>query len=223
MPEFGAIKIGGRGASPTQELNIKRIEIPTWSLTIDAAIKWEDITIRRYPAFDRAKERTAISMAIGEDDNVFAVLAKAASVAPNVGDDVVTSPSPVLRAAFADLYGVIAGRQLVPSAYLVNSRRYADIQKWNSNDLDQVSLNILLETGQFGVLFGTRLIVSTRLPNKTIYCVTTPDKLGRMPERKAVEVKIFDNVKEQQYDIVAWEQIGIGIHNVAGIAKCVIS
>jgi hypothetical protein len=38
-------------------------------------------------------------------------------------------------------------------------------------------------------------------------------------ERKAVEVKIFDNVKEAQYDVVAWEQIGVGCHNPAGVAK----
>ena len=120
-------------------------------------------------------------MAIAEDDEVFKVLDKAASIAPNVGSEVVTSPAPVPRGAFADLFGRIAGRQLVPGAYLLNPRRYADIQKWSATDLDQVSLNILVETGQFGVLYGTRLIVSTRLPMDKIYVTTTPDKVGRMP------------------------------------------
>jgi hypothetical protein len=171
-------------------------------------------------AFDRAKERVAIAMAIGEDDEVFKVLATAAAISPNTGADVITSGHPVVKAAFADLYAVIAGRQLVPSSYVMSAKRYSDIQKWNSTDLDQVSLNVLLETGQFGVLFGTRLIVSTRLASSVIYCTTTPDKLGRIPERKAVEVKIFDNVRDLQYDIVGFEQIGVGVHNVAGIARC---
>ena len=122
-------------------------------------------------------------MAIAEDDNVFAALNVAANLAPNTGTDIITSGHPIVKGAFADLFGVIAGRQLVPSAYVLGAKRYADIQKWNSSDLDQVSLNVLLETGQFGVLFGTRLIISTRISNSVMYCTTTPDKLGRMPER----------------------------------------
>ena len=194
-------------------------------MTIDHTIKWGELTVRRYPVFDRAKERVAISMAIAEDDNVFAVLDAAATAGPNAsGDDVIGATGGLItRAAFADLFGVIAGRQLIPGAYVLSAKRYADIQKWNATDLDQVSLNVLLETGQFGVLFGTRLIVSTRLSNTRVYCTTTPDKLGRIPERKAVEVKIFDNVRETQYDIVGWEQIGIGIHNINGVARCDIS
>jgi len=223
IPEFGAVRIGARGSAPIHEANIKRIEIPTWVLSEDHVIKWEELAIRRYPAFDRAKERVAIAMAIGEDDEVFKVLATAASLAPNTGADLITSGHPVSKAAFADLFGVIAGRQLVPSAYVLAAKRYADIQKWNSTDLDQVSLNVLLETGQYGVLFGTRLIVSTRIDPAVIYCTTTPDKLGRIPERKAVEVKIFDNVRELQYDIVGFEQIGIGVYNIAGVAKCTVS
>lgn len=157
-------------------------------------------------------------MAIAEDDEIFAVLKAAAALTPNTGSDIIGATAPVARSVFADLYGVIASRQLVPSTYLLNPKRYADIQKWDSTDLDQVSLNVLVETGQFGVLFGSRLIVSTRLPVNRIYCTTTPDKLGRIPERKAVEVKIFDNVNEAAYNIVAWEQIGIGIFNPAGVA-----
>jgi len=198
---------------------VKRIQIPTWSLSVNEVVKWEDLTIRRYPIFDRAKERCAISMAIGEDDEIFAVLKAASELPPNTGADIIAVPGGTLtRGVFADLYGVIAGRQLVPSTFLLHPRKYADIQKWNSTDLD-----ILVETGQFGVLYGSRLIVSTRLPNGTganrVYCTTTPDKLGRIPERKAVEVKIFDNVNETAYNIVAWEQIGIGIFNPAGVSR----
>jgi len=53
IPEFGAVRVGARGVPPVHEANIKRIEIPTWSLTVDHTIKWEEITVRRYPAFDR--------------------------------------------------------------------------------------------------------------------------------------------------------------------------
>ena len=130
---------------PVHEANIKRIEIPTWSLTIDHVLKWEEITTRRYPAFDRAKERVAIGMAVAEDDEIFAVLAMAATITPNTGADLITIPGSISKAALADLYGIIAGRQLVPSSYVLNSRKYSDILKFSSNDLDQVSLNITVD------------------------------------------------------------------------------
>jgi hypothetical protein len=61
MSEFAAIRIAGKGIPPMQEIGIKRLLIPTWTLSIISKINWEDVTIRRYPAFDRAKERTAIA------------------------------------------------------------------------------------------------------------------------------------------------------------------
>jgi hypothetical protein len=45
IPEFGAVRIAARGVPPVHEANIKRIEIPTWSLTVDHTIKWEEIKI----------------------------------------------------------------------------------------------------------------------------------------------------------------------------------
>jgi len=182
----------------------------------------------------RAKERTAIAMAIAEDDEIFKVVDAAANLPPESADVTAASHGaiPVTKAMLADMYGRLAGRQLVPSTYLLHPVRYADILKLNSDTLDQVSLNVILETGQFGVFFGTRMIVTVRMANLAkhtytneylgqnyIYLLTTADKLGRIPERKAVEVKIFDNVKEAQYDVVAWEQIGIGVHNPSGVTK----
>ena len=41
--EFGAVRVAARGTPPVHEANIKRIEIPTWALTVDHTIKWEEI------------------------------------------------------------------------------------------------------------------------------------------------------------------------------------
>jgi hypothetical protein len=216
IPEYGAVKIAARGAAPVVETNVKRVEIPTFSISINTSVKWEELTIRRYPVFDRAKERTAIAMAIAEDAEIFRLLNTAASLSPiTIADQV----RPFTRAAFAKLYAGIATQQLVPSTYLFNPVYYEDILSWDATDLDQVSLNVIVETGQFGVLHGLKMIMSTKFPAGYVYGLTTPDKLGRMPERKAVEIKIWDNVPEQQFNIVAWEQVGMGIHNPAGVAR----
>jgi len=212
IPEFGAVKLAALGSPTTFETNVRRVQFPTFVLGIDEVVKYEDIQIRRYPIFDRAKERVAIAMAIAEDDEFFRVLAAAAAVSPN-------SPfvsANVTKVVLADMVGEITQNQLVAASVIMNPRQYADLLTFSSVDLDQVTLNTVVETGYFGTIFGLKLIVSTRCPVGTVYVVTTPDKLGRLPERKKVEVKIFDNVPQGQYDIYGWEQIGMGIHNTAG-------
>ena len=38
-----AVRIAARGVPPMHEANIKRMEIPTWSLTVNEVIRWEEI------------------------------------------------------------------------------------------------------------------------------------------------------------------------------------
>lgn len=216
IPEFGAVKIAARGAAPIVEANIKRVEFPTFPISVNTEINWEEIQVRRYPAFDRAKERAAIANAIAEDLEIFRLFTRASNVGPN---PVATASAPFTRSVFVDMYAQLTSNQLAPGAYLMHPQRFADILKFQSDSIDQVSLNVIVETGQFGVLHGTRLIVSTKLTDQSVFLLTTPDKLGRIPERKAVEVKVWDNVPQQRYDIVSWEQIGIGIHNTAGVVR----
>jgi len=219
IPEFGAVVVAARGEPAHFMANIKRIQFPTFPISIDHELKWEEIQIRRYPAFDRAKERVAISMAIAEDDLVISALALAVANGPNT----TLTSSAVTRYAIADAFKQILGQQLIVGGVLMNPAQYGDILKWNTADLDQVSVNTIVETGLFGSIYGANMIVSTRCPAGTVYVFTTPDKLGRIPERKGVEVKVFDNVPKAQFDIVGFEQIGIGIHNTNGIVAITIA
>lgn len=215
IPEFGAVKLAALGSPTTFETNVRRVQFPTFVLGIDEVVKYEDIQVRRYPVFDRAKERVAIAMAIAEDDEFYRVLQAAAAVSPNT----LYTSSAVTKTVLADMVGELTKNQLVAATVLMNPKQYADLLKFPSNDIDQVTLNTVVETGMFGSIFGLKLIVSTRNPLGKVFMVTTPDKLGRLPERKKVEVKIFDNVPQGQYDIYGWEQIGMGIHNTAGVVE----
>lgn len=231
MPEFGAVKMAARGQAPVFEQGIKRIGIPTFEVTVNEVIKKQELAVRKYPVFDRAKERAAISMAIAEDDMIFDLVKAAAAKNPNpaVMPTYGSSSQTISKGDFADMFGDITERQLIAKTYLLGAKTFADILKWNSDDLDPVSLNIQLETGNFGSIFGVRAIASTRLDKQygydgngknqqPVFTLTTPDKLGRLPERKAVEVAIWDNAPELQYDIIPYEIIGMGIYNCAGVS-----
>ena len=221
IPEFAAVRIAAHGTPPEVDVSpkIKRVQFPTFPITVNEQIKWEEIQIRRYPAFDRAKERAAIAGAIAEDLDVFALLEKAATVGPNP----TLSSNYVSRSLLADAKGEITKNQLMVGAIVMNPKQYADIEKWTSDDLDQVTLNTITETGMIGSILGVKFIVSTRIPVGTVYAVTTPDKLGRMPIRKAPEVHVFNNIPKTRFDIVVWEQVGFGIHNTNGVVKIEIT
>ena len=202
IPEFPSVIIGARGTPPVVETNIQRITIPTFPITVTSAVRYEDIQVRRFPAFDRAKERVAISNAIAEDDQVFSLLSRAAAVGPNPQ---LAIAGPIQRADLVRMVGHLLSRQLAPGTYVMHPMRYADVLSWNADQLDQVSLNKVVETGMYGVLHGVRLILSTRMAPTSVYATATPDKLGRIPERKSVEVKVVDWPKDNCYYITSWE------------------
>lgn len=218
LPEVGAVFTAGRGRPITQLAGPERIQFPTASLDIIESVPYDEVQIRRYPVFDRAKERAAIAIAIGEDDAILSangVVHAASTVGPNT---VVVAPN-LSRFVIAELGKRIVNQQLPFTTILMHPVQYAEIWKWSANELDQVTLNRVVETGMVGSYFGAKLMVSTRVKKDSVYALTSPDKFGRLPERKAVEVKVFDNVPKMQYDILAWEQVGFGVFNTNGVAR----
>lgn len=217
LPEIGAVFTAGRGEPVRVMANVERIQFPTKALSIVHSLGYEELSIRRYQVFDRAKERVAIAVAIGEDDAIIGttgVVEAAAQVGPNSPIDADSLSRPVI----AELGKRIVDKQLPFAAILMNPVQYAELWKWSSNEFDQVTLNRVVETGMVGTYVGARILVSNRVDKNKVYGLTTADKFGRLPERKAVEVKVFDNVPRMRYDILAWEQVGFGVFNTAGVA-----
>ena len=219
IAEFASVRVASQGVPPQVETRVKRVQFPTFQLARNARVMYEDIQVRRYPIFDRAKERVAISMAIAEDREVFNILNVASLVGPNPAVSLAAGPF-MSRSVLAEAYGVLAGNQLQPAQLVMHPQRYKDILKYTSDELDQVTLNAATETGSVGVFFGLQLLVSTKLPDPTVvYLTTTPDKLGRIPVRKELEVKIFDNAPKTSFNIVGWQILGFGIHNSFGVVR----
>ena len=219
IAEFASVRVANQGVPPQVETRVKRVQFPTFQLAKNARVMYEDIQVRRYPIFDRAKERVAISMAIAEDREIFNILNVASLVGPNPAVHMAAGPF-LSRSVLAEAYGVLAGNQLQPAQLVMHPTRYVDILKYTSDELDQVTLNATTETGSIGVFFGLQMLVSTKVPDPTVvFLTTTPDKVGRIPVRKELEVKIFDNAPKTSFNIVGWEVIGFGIHNSYGVVR----
>lgn len=216
-PEFPAIIAGPRGFAGNIDANSRRIYVPTENITITDSIHQSEIPYKRFPAFDRCKERVAISVAIKEDDRIFGIIDKAAIAS---GQTVTNSTSDFTRGNATTMLGHLYSRNLAPGAYLMHGMRYASaVLGWGQDQVDQATMNVIIETGMLGVLHGVRLIVSPRVSPTKVYLTTTPDKLGRIPERKSLEVYAFHQTWKLRYLITAWENLGFVIHNSAGVAS----
>ncbi len=219
IKEFASVRVANFGTPPMVETRVKRLQFPTFQLARNARVAYEDIQVRRYDIFNRAKERVAVSMAIAEDREVFNILNVASLVGPNAAVKMAAGPF-LSRSVLAEAYGVLASNQLQPAQVVMHPSRYSDLLKYTSDELDQVTLNTTTETGSIGVFFGLQLLVSTKLPDPNVaFLTTTPDKLGRIPLRKELEVKVFDNAPKTSFNIVGWEVLGFGIHNSFGVVR----
>lgn len=218
IAEFASVRVAAFGTPPMVEAKVKRLVFPTFTLARNQRVPYEEIQVRRYPVFDRAKERVAISMAIAEDREIFGILDTAATVGPNAA---VTMAGGILtKSALADGYRTILSNQLQPAQVVMHPKQYGNILKTKQDEFDQVTLNVATETGMIGKMLGMQFLVSPKLTNQdNVFVTTTPDKLGRIPLRKELEVKVFDNVPKASYNVLAMEIIGFGIHNAYGVVR----
>ena len=219
IPEFGAVKVAALGNPPLIEYGIRRIVFPTFQLARAYRVSYDDLLVRLFPIFDRAKERVAIATAIAEDKEIFALLKLASEVGPNPWVQV-TPGSPITKGAIFDAAGLLENNQLQAFSLVMNPIRYRELMKGlTSTEIDQVTLNVITETGGIGSAWGMNLLVSTKIDASAIYLTTTPEKLGLIPLRKDFESKVADLPWKSAYYVCSYENIGFGIHNTYGVIR----
>jgi hypothetical protein len=107
---------------------------------------------------------------------------------------------------------------------------------WNNADLDQVNMQALLETGWFASLWGAKIFVTDRLNQytsaqtpggvagtNTIFVMSLPMQLGKIPIRYDVEIKPFDYPPERAVLFSIYEQLGILVYNTNGVVTVSIN
>lgn len=227
FPEVPAVKVSARGNPPTVESWSDRIEVETFEIATVRSLKYAEISIRRFNALDRVKNKAAFELKIAEDDTIFSAINTAAVT--NAQNTNVSSN--VTRAALATSFSQIEANRLVTGNLLMHPTGYKGIRgTWSNSDLDQVNMQALLETGWFGSLWGAKIFVTDRLNQftssqtpgsvagtNTIYALALPAQLGRIPIRYDVEIKPFDFPPERAVLFSIYENLGITVYNTLGV------
>lgn len=224
FPEVPAVKVAARGNPPTIESWSDFVEVNTFDIATLRTIKYSEISIRRFNALDRTKNKAAFELKIAEDDTIFSAINTAAGVS-GLNTNVATALS---RASLASAWRNIETNRLVVGNVLMHPNGFYGIRgTWTQADLDQVNMQGLLESGWFASIWGAKIWVSDRLNQITngtnkIYVMSLKEQLGRFPIRYDVEIKPFDFPPERQVMFSVYENIGITVYNTNGVATVTI-
>ena len=239
FPEVPAVKISARGNPPTIESWSDYVEVETFEVATLRSIKYAEISIRRFNALDRTKNKAAFELKIVEDDIIFSAINTAATT----NNQNTSVSGNTTRAGLAAAFAAVEGGRLAVGNILMHPRGFQGIRgSWNNADLDQVNFQGLLETGWLASIWNSKIYVSDRLnqlaPGFTtalgaastagagtnmIYVLALPAQLGRFPIRYDVEIKPFDYPIERAVYFSVYEDVGITIFNTSGVSTCAIN
>lgn len=133
VAETPAVKVSARGNPPTVESWSARQEVETFELATLRSLKYAEISIRRFNALDRVKNKAAFELKIAEDDTIFGALNTAAVT--NAQNTNVSSN--VTRAALASAFTSVESNRLVVGNLLMHPVGFRGIRgTWSQSDLD---------------------------------------------------------------------------------------
>jgi hypothetical protein len=120
------------------------VEVETFEVATLRSIKYAEISIRRFNALDRTKNKAAFELKIVEDDIIFSAINTAATT----NNQNTSVSGNTTRAGLAAAFAAVEGGRLAVGNILMAPRGFQGIRgSWTNSDLDQVNFQGLLETG----------------------------------------------------------------------------
>jgi len=214
--EFGAATIPFRGAPARIEKGPRRIYYHTHTVSTSLDITYDDIFTAAYNMLDEGKDKVAIALGIELDSEFFRVLGAMADQGfyPAI-DNLNTMSLSVINTIRGDQMAF----DLVTAAIIMNPKKYFDMLNVDATDVDQVTLNQIVETGYVSQLYGVKFIISKLCPVKEAYGITEAKYLGKYVQRQPDQIKIADISWNNKYIITGYANYGIILHNVAAVRR----
>lgn len=213
FPELGAAVVPFKGAPARIERGPKRIFYNTHTAAINWIVAYDQVFTAAYNTLDEAKNKVAIGLALELDTELFKVLNAAAQAS-------VYTP---LQTAAMSLDAINTARaaqmelSLVTTAIVMHPSRYYEMLNVNALNVDQVTLNTIVENGYVGQLLGVKFIVSKLCPKDTAFAITAPEYLGKYVLRQPEQMKVTDMPWRLEFVVTGYANYGIVLHNIAGV------
>jgi len=215
FPEIGAVVVPFRGAPARIERGTARVFYKTYTVSAAWDVFYDDVFTAAYSVLDEAKNKVAIGLAIQIDTDLFKALNAAAST--GVYPDLAVSTMSL--SVINSIRGEMMEFDLIATAMLLNPKRYYEMLDVTPNQVDQVTLNTVIETGYIAQLYGVKFFVSKLCPKNAGFVITAPEYIGKCVFRQSQQIKITDIPWELKYVVVGYQNYGLTLHNPRSVRK----
>jgi len=215
QPLAPAVKVGKGGSPRMIEMRGKRVELQAFEIASRVKVPYEELFTRRYRALDRAKDRLIEGMELREDLIGFSLIETASSL---VNTPVVTAGA-FDRDLLAKMFVQVEANRLPVATVLMSPYGTMGIRRLQFQNLDQVGMQEVRETGYLGNMWGADFYVSDQIPAGTAYAFTGPKFFGWMPIRKDTDVIPADDPDNLRLGFVGYELLAMTIFNALGVVK----
>lgn len=218
LPRVPALKIGPEGSVRAIEMKGTRVEIDAFEIVARPKIPYKELYTRRFRALNRAKDRLVEGLELREDLLWFGLIEAASELfntPVNVTGTAVNKQD--LSIAFAE----VEKWRLVCSSVLMSVWGTRAIRSWQFQNLDQIGMIQVRETGYLGSMWGADFYVSDQIEAGTYYVLAQPKFLGWQPIRKDLEIIPADDPDNLQLGFVGYILEGMTLFNPRGVAKVV--
>ena len=131
----------------------------------------------------------------------------------------VTTAGAFDRNLLAKMFTPVENNRLPVATVLMSPYGTQGIRRLQFQDLDQVGMQEVRETGYLGNMWGSDFFVSDQVPAGTAYAFTSPKYLGWFPIRKDSDVIPADDPDNLRLGFVGYELIAMTIFNALGVMK----
>jgi len=214
--DVSAVVISSNGAAPESRVFGDRVTVPELEIVSNPTVRIAEVKRRRFNVIDRAQQKARQEIQAQEDANIFAA-ADVAAALENTAQAI--NATAIAKADLLAVKKQIDRWDLVTSKFFLNINEFTDILGWTSSDFDPVTIREVLQTGLYGHIWGSDIIVSKIVPAGTLYGCADAEFVGVMPIRQDIEVLPADEPKLLKLGWVVNEIIGVGFVNPRGIAK----
>lgn len=215
FPEIGACKVPFRGAPATIERGAKRIFYNTHTVAQNWTVFYDDVFTAAYNTLDEAKDKVAIALARELDTELFEVLDLAANSGVYSQLAVSAMSISVINTVRKDQMKA----KLITTGVIMNPARYYEMLDVTPADVDQVTMNQVIETGYLSQVYGVKFFVSILCPENSCYAITEQKYLGKYVLRQPEQIKVTDIPYDTKYIITGFSNFGLVLHNPFAVRK----
>lgn len=215
FPEIGAVVVPFRGAPARIERGTSRIFYKTYTVSASWDVFYDDVFTAAYSVLDEAKNKVAIGLAIQIDTDLFKTL----NAAANSGIYAPLAAPTTSLSVINSIRGEMMEFDLIATAMLLNPVRYYKMINVTPEQVDQVTLNTVIETGYIAQLYGIKFFVSKLCPRNDAFVITAPEYLGKCVFRQSQQIKITDLPWDLKYNVVGYQNYGLCLHNPKAVRK----